>query len=146
MPGGVLSDLTGVSHTLADLYGEKLTVLCLWTNGKEEDLGPERASELLSDLQTGFAAVYAEKGLRVISVNEGDTAEIVARQAQEAGATFATLLDPDGTFFAKVATEKLPRIYLLDGAGKILWFDLVYGESTREALLQAVRAALWKAE
>ena len=32
-------------------------------------------------------------------------------------------MDADGRVFAKVATEKLPRVYLLDPAGKVLWFD-----------------------
>jgi hypothetical protein len=36
----------------------------------------------------------------------------------------------------------LPRTYLLDSSGKILWFDLEYSRSTRRELNQAIRYVL----
>jgi hypothetical protein len=50
-----------------------------------------------------------------------------------------TLLDPEGKAFAQVGSEKLPRVFVLDGAGKIVWFDLEYSHSTRRELKQAVQ-------
>jgi len=52
------------------------------------------------------------------------------------------LLDADGSAMAKVGLEKLPRTYLLDAQGKILWFDIEYSRSTRRELLEAVRFVL----
>jgi hypothetical protein len=41
-----------------------------------------------------------------------------------------------------VASEKLPRTYLLDASGKILWFDIEYSRTTRQQLLSAIRFSL----
>jgi hypothetical protein len=55
-------------------------------------------------------------------------------------AQFANLLDADGKAFAQVGSEKLPRTYLVDPQGKILWFDIEYSLGTRRELNQALRA------
>ena len=68
-------------------------------------------------------------------------ADVVAKHTEEADVTFPSLLDPGGAYFAAVATERLPRIYLLDADGKILWFDMEYTETTRGALKQAIHAS-----
>lgn len=141
MPEGELPDPDGNLHPLGELYGKKVTVVCFWTSG-EPPFGPASATMLLEDLNREYAQPYAEQGLKVISINRRDTQEVVSQRAQEAGATYSTLLDSDGAFFAKVASEKLPRIYVLDADGKIRWFDVEYSESTREQLSQAVRALL----
>ena len=49
------------------------------------------------------------------------------------------LLDSEGEALAKVATRRLPRTYLLDKKGKILWFDMEYSASTRRDLRDAIR-------
>jgi len=51
-------------------------------------------------------------------------------------------IDPGGALFAQVAHEKLPRIYVLDAEGKVLWFDMEYSEITREEMLQTIQVAL----
>ena len=91
---------------------------------------------------------YSQKGVAVVGVNEHDTAEVVRQRLAEAGASFPNLMDPDGSFFAKVATEKLPRVYLLRGKakpneeGKILWFDVEFSSITRDKMSRAIRAVL----
>ena len=52
------------------------------------------------------------------------------------------LLDSDGKYFDKLASAKVLRTYLLDSAGKILWFDVEYSRSTRRDLLAAIEVAL----
>lgn len=137
-----LPDQNDSVQALHELYGQKATVVCFWTNG-EPPYGPISATGLLEDLQRDYAKPYAEKGLKVIAINVGDTAEIVSQQVQQSGATFPMLLDPEAGYFKKeVAKEKLPRLYLLDAQGKILWLDIEYSGPTREQLDQAVRAAL----
>ena len=49
------------------------------------------------------------------------------------------LMDPGGNYFAQVATERLPRIYVLDHDGKIAWFDVDYSETTRRILKDVLR-------
>jgi len=78
----------------------------------------------------------------VIGINVGDPAEKAAEAVEAADAAFPNFLDPDGEYFAKIATGKLPRTYLLDADGRVLWFDLEYSLTTRRQLEQAVEAAL----
>ena len=61
-------------------------------------------------------------------------------QLQAAGVDFTNWLDADGNAFAQVGSQKLPRTYLLDPTGKILWFDIEYSLGTRRELNQALRA------
>ena len=61
-------------------------------------------------------------------------------RSSSAGANFPTLLDADGKAFAQIGSEKMPRTFLLDPQGKILWFDIEYSLSTRRELHQALRS------
>ena len=136
MPEAKLPALGGAPTPLRKHYGEKLTILFFWTSKNIY------ATTELQDLTEDVAVPFAEKGVRVIGVNEGDAPEQVALQLEEAKAKFDNFLDPNGAFFAKVAEEKLPRTYLLDAHGKILWFDIEYSATTRRDLLQAILVAL----
>ena len=147
MPEALLPDTEGNERPLRELYGEKLTVVFFWTSGSSE-FSALAAASALEDLQADVVEPFSEKGVAVVGVNEHDTAEVVGKRIAEAEATFPNLLDTDGSFFAKVATEKLPRIYILNGKakpdeeGKILWFDVEFSGITRDKMLLAIRAAL----
>jgi len=138
MPEGELPDLEGKKHKLTALVGEKLTVVLFWSS---ENLYARKA---LEDLQPDVAEPYGKKGVRVIGIDVGEQAEAARKAAQDAAAKYANLVDADGSYFAKVAKEKLPRIYLLDAAGKVLWFDVEYSDSTQRQLVTAIKAALEK--
>jgi hypothetical protein len=62
----------------------------------------------------------------------------VQELAVKHGVTIPSLLDSDGAAFGQVATSLLPRTYLLDAAGRIVWFDLEYSRSQRLELHNAV--------
>jgi len=145
MPEVELPDLEGDMHSLADLYGEKLTVLFFWTTG-DSMFADQAAINKLESLQVDIAEPYTEQGVRVLAINEHDEAEAVRKLVEQAGAPpKGNFQDPEGTFFAELATEKLPRVYLLDAEGKILWFDLGFSEFagvTRDNLKQAIEALL----
>lgn len=140
MPEGELPDPEGASQPLAELLGKSLTVIFFWTEG-DSPFSKMAATAALEDLENDVNKPFSGEGVAVIAINENDSAEVVAAQAKESGATFPTLLDPGGAYFAAVATERLPRVYLLDAAGKILWFDLEYTETTRASLNQAIHAS-----
>lgn len=142
MPGAELTGLDGKTHALESLGGRKLTVVCLWT------LGTTRRSQLVSkgvlqDLSNDVAKPFAEKGVRVVAIDVGDTPQAVAEQVARAGATFPVLLDPKGTYFARLAKDRrMPRTYLISNDGRILWFDVEYSNTSRRELLQGIRVAL----
>ena len=86
-------------------------------------------------------SVRAERGA-VVGINVGNAVEDVRQHIAQAGAAFPNLLDPKGGYFAKLAKDRqMPRIYLLDAGGKILWFDVEVFRLLRQNLVQGIRVA-----
>lgn len=137
MPAIELPSIDGQPQSLAGLLGSKLTVVVFWTANHPY------AVEELGDLAAEVAGPLAAKGVKVVAINEGDTPEVARKTAQDVNAgDLVQLQDTGGQALAKVATRRLPRTYLLDSSGKILWFDLEYSRSTRRDLHSAIKFVL----
>lgn len=134
LPEITLPDLGGKPTPLSSLFGKKLTVVVFWK------LDHPYAREQFTRLEREVADAFAAHGVKAVAINVGDPAEAVKALAEEWGCDFPCLLDADGEAFAKVATDKLPRTYLCDAAGKIVWMDLEYSVTTRRQLANA----LWR--
>ncbi len=135
-PGLELADLDGQSRNFGDLLGERLTIVAFWNSKLPTSV------EELAGLQSRFLSEFGDQGVSIVAVNVGDEPVVAKELAKQSGATYPQLADPDRQAFAKVATEKLPRTYLLDASGKILWFDIEYSRTTRQQLLSAIRYCL----
>ena len=138
LPDMTLADLAGKETSLAETLGKKLTVVVFW---KSENI---YAQEQFTRLEREVADAFAEQGVTAVAVNVGDPADDVKALAEKAGCDFSCLLDADGAGFAKIATGKLPRTYLCDAAGKIVWMDVEYSVSTRRELTNALWRSLGK--
>lgn len=136
VPDGELVDLEGMTHSIHDTLGENLTILLFWATDNLHSVVQ------LEDLARDIAGPLAEQGGGVVAVNVGDSAERAAGTAKKAGAEFLILLDPERAYYGKLATERLPRTYVLDAEGTILWFDLEYSRSTRRDLEQTIEVVL----
>jgi len=134
MPQVELPNTEGDVLGLVDLYGQVLTVVVLWTSRHPY------AKEQFERLSREVVTPYEKHGVNVVAINRGDSVEEVQRLAKASDATFPNLVDSDAVAFQTIATSKLPRTYLLDPAGKILWLDIEYSESTRRELRNAI---LW---
>jgi peroxiredoxin len=134
LPAISLNRLGDRPTRLNELFGRTATVVAFWRADR-------RASRtLLADLGPDVAEPFRERGVAVISVAV-QTPETDARaMLEKASAQIPTLLDADGQAFAQVGKERLPRVYLVDSDGKILWFDIDYSLATRRELNQALRA------
>jgi peroxiredoxin len=135
-PGFELANLAGQKQPLGELQGKNLTIVVFWS-GKQAT-----ARDELADLQSHFLPQFAERGVSVVGINSGDDPQLASELLKQTGATFANLSDRDGAALAKVATARLPRTYLLDATGKIVWFDVEYSRTTRQNLLSAIRFSL----
>jgi peroxiredoxin len=135
-PDFELADLEGRKQKFSQLLGDKLTLAVFW-NGLEPI-----ALEELADLARYYQPRFGDLGLAIVAINTGDDAQLAGELAQQAGAQFAVLSDADGAAFHHVATEKVPRTYLLDPSGTILWFDLEYSATTRRDMVEAIRYSL----
>ena len=139
MPEGQLPRPDGTEFPLRSLFGNKATVVLFWSSANPY------ARQALRRLGGDVFGPFGDKGVGVVAIDVKDSPEVARKTASELAATKsanALLLDPDGAYFAKVATEKLPRVYLLDPTGKILWFDIEYSGVTRANLQLAIEAVL----
>jgi hypothetical protein len=136
LPTTTVRDLEGKEQPLAAFYGAKYTVVVFW------NLGDPLAGEELDDLGPLVAAPYAAKGVKVVAVCAGGTAEAVQNQLPKDSIKYPIVLDPERSALGLVATDSprlMPRTYLVDSSGKVLWFDIEYSRTTRRDLHQALR-------
>ena len=110
------------------LSGVKATVVLYWN--------PDRwmALTALADLQRDIASKIDSKQVAVVGIAVRQPAAALQTALRTAKASFPQLLDAEGKAIAAVGTVSLPRIYVLDPAGKIVWFDIEYSEGTRREL------------
>jgi peroxiredoxin len=135
MPDAELTDLAGNAKELKSLYGGKLTVVCFWSAGAAEGRQRIGLRQVLADLAE-TTDKYKAPEVQVLGVNVKDPPEVAGKLLKEAKVEFANMLDPQGALFDKIGTNALPRIYLLDAGGKILWFDLLQLTSFDSSLRQ----------
>ena len=123
LPEMTLATPNGDEQKLAPLLGKEATVVVFYQSG--EKLGWMTES-LLADLGPDVAERFGKQGVSVIAISVGGEAK--------PSKDFLSLTDADGKALAKVGEGKLPRVYLVDAKGKILWFDIEYSHSTRREL------------
>jgi peroxiredoxin len=136
LPEIALADVDGKPQSLAKLMGERLTVVVFWK------LASRYSLEELGDLGPDVIERFGGRGLRAVVIDEQDKAPAVREEARKRGFEFPILFDPNGAALAQLATSKLPRTYLVDASGNILWFDMEYSRSTHRELIQAIRFVL----
>ncbi|MBN1854801.1 MAG: TlpA family protein disulfide reductase [Pirellulales bacterium] len=134
MPTPSLPDLAGPKKDLATCFGPKATIVVFW----EGDRPMTRT--LLADLVPDVVRPYQTKGCTVLGIAVRQDAAATQKQLDDAQATFPVLLDTDGAAFALVGSKALPRIYVLDAEGRIVWFDIEYSRATRRELRQILDA------
>ena len=136
--GDVLPELSvmrrsGETAQLLQFSGEKLTVVVFWS--AQSRFGREQISRLPQELVTPFS----KYGVKVVTINSEDSVEQLSHLVPtDEAAGFEVLLDTDGQAIGKLATNFLPRTYLLDPDGKVLWFDLGYSRSSVRELNNAI--------
>jgi hypothetical protein len=130
-PAIELPKVGGGDAQVADLAGKKATVVLFWA--------PDRwmAEGALADLAIE-AAAFSAKGAGFVGIVEGPAEGKADGLIKSAGSGLTQLADADGAALAQVGESALPRIYVLDSAGKVAWFDIEYSEATRRELRQTL--------
>lgn len=139
IPNGELRGFTGGSQQIKDLISNKGAVLVFWSSGADRYTSLN-AANLLSDMQADIYAKFQEKGITVIGIHVGPNSQETEKIIAESGARFPILADDSGEYFRQFSDHQPPCLYLVDHSGKILWLDVEYSRSAREALKQAVTA------
>lgn len=118
---------------LGSVLGKQGTVVVFWK-------GDRRAARAeLADLGPEVVEPFGKSGVAVVGVAVQETADTATQTMAKADAKFTNVLDADGNVFSQVGSECLPRTYVLNSSGKIVWFDIAYSLATRRDLNTALR-------
>jgi peroxiredoxin len=87
-------------------------------------------------------APYGDRGVRAVAIHAGDAVAEVKSIAERLQLAFPMLVDADFAAFSQVTDAPrglMPRMFLVDAGGRILWFDIEYSRTTRRDLDRALR-------
>lgn len=127
-----LPQLGGPNTKLATLYGKKATVVLFWS----EDRWMSKMA--LHDLVYFVVGEHEPADVAIVGIAVQLPAGFAQRLLNQSKAKFPQLLDTSGSALARVGSVALPRLYVLDPEGNIVWFDIEYSESTRRELQQTL--------
>jgi peroxiredoxin len=119
---------------LSAFSGQKATVVLFWQPGHW------MSHIALADVAKDVAAAARDAAVGVVGIVEAESSDAAKADLGKAQAKFSQLLDADGAALAKVGSVALPRVYVLDGEGRIAWFDIEFSEATRRELQQILGA------
>lgn len=124
----------GGEQALAGLLSPSHTVVICFSSADPY------AVAALDELQHEVFNRWSGNGVGVVGILVGDSAEQVQQVVADKSLTFPILVDADGQFISGLCevSSELPRIYLLDANGEILWFDIQWSLETERDLLQAI--------
>jgi hypothetical protein len=134
LPTIELQTLDGGAANLESLAGSKATVILFWTTDSW------MSQTALGDLQREIAGRGPASGVGVVGIAVRAAGDAAQQALAAAGAQFPQLVDAQGSAFAKIGDDALPRVYVLDAQRRIAWFDIEYSESTRRELHETLAA------
>ena len=120
--------------TLSALQG-KPTLLIFWATW----CPPCRLE--LSKLQEHISDRYGDK-INVLPISRGEERAKVEEYISKMGYTFAVGLDGDQSIYRKYPTNTIPRCFVIDAKGKVLYSGVGYDEAIAKEVEQNIEKAL----
>ena len=133
-PDFTVEMLYGSKVTLSALQG-KPTLLIFWATW----CPPCRLE--LSKLQEHIIDRYGDK-INVLPISRGEERAKVEEYISKMGYTFAVGLDGDQSIYRKYATNYIPRCFVIDAKGKVLYSGVGYDEAIAKEVEQNIEKAL----
>lgn len=133
-PDFTVEMLDGSSVTLSKLQG-KPTLLIFWATW----CPPCR--EELSHLQEGVIDVFGDK-INVLPISRGEKRSVVEGFLDKMGYTFAVGLDGDQSIYRKYATNYIPRCWVIDSKGEVVYAGVGYDEAIAAEVNEALNKAI----
>ena len=127
--------LDGRTIKLSELRG-KVVMLCFWATWC-----PPCRQEM-AHLQEGVIDHFAGKDLVVLPISRGEKREVVEKFITDHGYTFGVGLDPERAIYDKYASNFVPRTFIINKAGRVVYRVAGYDEETAEAVNAAIAKAL----
>jgi peroxiredoxin len=126
--------LDGSKVTLSALQG-KPTLLIFWATW----CPPCRLE--LSKLQEHIIDPYGDR-INVLPVSRGEERGVVEKYISDMGYTFAIGLDCDQSIYNKYATNYIPRCFVIDAKGKVLYSGVGYDDVVAAEVEECIEKAL----
>lgn len=133
-PDFTVEMLDGSKVTLSALQG-KPTLLIFWATW----CPPCRLE--LSKLQEHIIDRYGNK-INVLPISRGEERAKVEEYISKMGYTFAVGLDGDQSIYRKYATNYIPRCFVIDAKGKVLYSGVGYDKAIAKEVEQNIEKAL----
>ena len=133
-PDFTVEMLDGSKVALSALQG-KPTLLIFWATW----CPPCRLE--LSKLQEHIIDRYGDK-INVLPISRGEERAKVEEYISKMGYTFAVGLDSDQSIYRKYATNYIPRCFVIDAKGKVLYSGVGYDEAIAKEVEQNIEKAL----
>lgn len=133
-PDFTVEMLDGSKVTLSALQG-KPTLLIFWATW----CPPCRLE--LSKLQEHIIDRYGDK-INVLPISRGEERAKVEEYISKMGYTFAVGLDGDQSIYRKYATNYIPRCFVIDAKGEVLYSGVGYDEAIAKEVEQNIEKAL----
>ena len=127
--------MDGSKVTLSELRG-KVVLLSFWATWC-----PPCRQEM-AHLQKGVIDHFAGKDLVVLPVSRGEKRETVEAFLKKMGYTFPVALDGDQSAYKKYASNYIPRSFVINKEGKVVYVAVGYDETIGEEINAAISAAL----
>jgi len=93
-------------------------------------------------LQTEVWERFEKEGLVMVSVAREEKADVVAPFVKKYKATWPFALDPERKAFARYATAYIPRNFVVDRAGKVVFQSQGFEEKDFTAMIEVLAAEL----
>ncbi len=124
-PDVTITPLAGEAFQLSDLRGRVvlLNFFATWC-------GPCKLE--LPDIERFWTEFHGHDDFRLFVIGREETAEAVRSFQQEHGFTFPMAADEDRAAFDRFAKESIPRTYLIDREGKIVYQCIGYDVEKKE--------------
>jgi len=133
-----VTDINGKTYELTQLLSDRLTILVFW------DATSALAAEQFRRLPVDVLAKFATHRVRVIAVNVGGDLKATKTLTGDAADKIVSLVDEQKSLFHQFAKQGVPRTYLLNDQGQIVWFDTEYSLGMQRSLDNAVTYFLKK--
>lgn len=138
----------GDPNPLVNRLGEQATVVAVF--GRDGAMAKAMLRDIAVDINERYNPPRAKKLRRPSVIPIAIATQLAKDEAsqviEDAGYKSLLLLDEDGEAFSQLGADRMPRVYVLNAEGEIVWFDIEYSLSTRREMKQAIAALVKNAK
>lgn len=127
-------EFDGKSVDLKGLYGKKATIVGVF------DSSGRMTNTMLRDLEYDVLQKYSDNSVSVVAVATNIDSEKATEALKKSKFSKSIYADTEQKLMKSLGSGRMPRIYVLDATGKIVWMDIEFSQATRRELKATLQA------